>query len=232
MTSQNVINSRFPINIAAGGTGSTTVPANGQTLIGNGTSYTVASLTAGAGITTTAGVGSLTIGAKNFVLLSSQSPGTVASVDFNIAASTGFENFYLVWQGSRPTTAGGYLIARISTDGGATYKNTGYSAGATYSAFNSTVWANTNDTTAFVLSGPNQAASSVQFANGAACLFNTAGNVQYLTGSISFFLNGGTFSNGAIGGSSGFNDATNLQLTWTSGTTNGGIYRLYGLQNS
>lgn len=47
--------------ISKGGTGLTTVPANGQITIGNGTGYTVATITAGSGITVTNGVGTITL---------------------------------------------------------------------------------------------------------------------------------------------------------------------------
>jgi hypothetical protein len=47
--------------VAAGGTGTTTTPTNGQLLIGNGTNYSVASLGAGTGISTTTGSGTLSI---------------------------------------------------------------------------------------------------------------------------------------------------------------------------
>ena len=47
--------------IAKGGTNLTTVPSNGQLLIGNGTGYTVAGLTAGSGITITPGAGTISI---------------------------------------------------------------------------------------------------------------------------------------------------------------------------
>lgn len=49
------------VAVARGGTGVTTVPTNGQIMIGNGTGYTVASLTAGTGISITPGAGSITI---------------------------------------------------------------------------------------------------------------------------------------------------------------------------
>jgi hypothetical protein len=64
--------------IARGGTAVNTVPANGQLLIGNGTGYTVAALTAGAGITITNGAGTITLGS------SAASPALN-----NIVASTG-----------------------------------------------------------------------------------------------------------------------------------------------
>ena len=49
------------LTVAKGGTGVATVPTNGQIPIGNGSGYTVASLTAGANITITPGAGTLTI---------------------------------------------------------------------------------------------------------------------------------------------------------------------------
>lgn len=47
--------------VAKGGTNLATVPTNGQLLIGNGTGYTVASLTAGSNVTITPGAGTITI---------------------------------------------------------------------------------------------------------------------------------------------------------------------------
>lgn len=49
------------IAVTHGGTGTGTVPTNGELLIGNGTDYTVAALTAGTGISVTNGPGSITI---------------------------------------------------------------------------------------------------------------------------------------------------------------------------
>jgi hypothetical protein len=50
----------------SGGTGTSDVPVNGQILIGNNTgAYTVAYLTAGAGLFSTVGSGSLTVGISN-----------------------------------------------------------------------------------------------------------------------------------------------------------------------
>ena len=51
------------ITYAYGGTGLTAAPSNGQLAIGNGTGYTLATLTAGSNITITEGSGSITIAA-------------------------------------------------------------------------------------------------------------------------------------------------------------------------
>lgn len=64
------------LSVAQGGTGLTSTPTNGQLLIGNGTGYTVASLTAGSGITITSAAGSITItnsstgGAQDYIVQS------------------------------------------------------------------------------------------------------------------------------------------------------------------
>lgn len=53
-----------PLPVGSGGLGITTVPTNGQIPIGNGTTYTAATLTAGTNISITNGAGSITINAS------------------------------------------------------------------------------------------------------------------------------------------------------------------------
>ena len=66
--------------IANGGTALTTTPTNGQLLIGNGTGYTLAALTAGSNITITNGSGSISIAGN---------AGTVTSVAALTLATSG-----------------------------------------------------------------------------------------------------------------------------------------------
>lgn len=49
------------LGVARGGTGATSTPSNGQIPIGNGSTYTAATITAGSGISVTNGSGSITI---------------------------------------------------------------------------------------------------------------------------------------------------------------------------
>lgn len=63
--------------VADGGTGVSTVPTNGQLLIGNGTGYSVAALTAGAGVTITNGSGSITVGVPPRAVAASGTSGTL-----------------------------------------------------------------------------------------------------------------------------------------------------------
>jgi hypothetical protein len=56
------------VAVANGGTGVTSVPSNGQILIGNGTGFTLANLTQGTGITITNSNGSISIAASAAVV--------------------------------------------------------------------------------------------------------------------------------------------------------------------
>lgn len=69
--------------IANGGTGVTSVPANGQLLIGNGTGYTVANITAGTGVSITNGAGSITIGVAAGGLSTATIAGTTQTAVVN-----------------------------------------------------------------------------------------------------------------------------------------------------
>ena len=64
-----------PLNINSGGTGLSSIPTNGQLLIGNGTGYTLSTLTAGNGIAITNEAGSIKIDASSFGTFSAGSTG-------------------------------------------------------------------------------------------------------------------------------------------------------------
>ena len=89
------------IGVAYGGTGLTAAPTNGQLAIGNGTGYTLATLTAGSNITITEASGSITID-------STAGNGTVTSVD--IATGTGLSS-----TGGPITTSGTITLSLDNT---------------------------------------------------------------------------------------------------------------------
>lgn len=57
----------LPVSVANGGTGLSSTPTNGQLLIGNGTNYTLAALTAGNGIAVTNGAGSISLASSQLL---------------------------------------------------------------------------------------------------------------------------------------------------------------------
>jgi hypothetical protein len=73
-----------PISVASGGTGLASTPTNGQLLIGNGSGYTLATVTAGAGIAVTNGVGTVTVATTTPWTLLKANSGT----DSNTVATT------------------------------------------------------------------------------------------------------------------------------------------------
>jgi uncharacterized protein YjbI with pentapeptide repeats len=85
-----------PVSVANGGTGRSTTPTNGQLLIGNGSDYTLSTLTAGSGVSITNSAGSITLSATGLggtvTAVTASSPlassgGTAP--DISIANSTG-----------------------------------------------------------------------------------------------------------------------------------------------
>jgi hypothetical protein len=89
------------IDVAHGGTGLTSTPANGALDIGNGTGFTRTTLTAGSNITITNGVGSITIASSG----GGGGSGTVTSVNVS-GGTTG-----LTYSGGPVTTSGTITMA-------------------------------------------------------------------------------------------------------------------------
>lgn len=108
ITSTGTLTIGGTLAIGSGGTGVTGTPTNGQLLIGNGSGYTIASLTAGSNITITPGAGTLQISA-------STSGGTVTSVGGSFTGG-------LISVSGSPVTSSGTLAFTVAgTSGGIPY---------------------------------------------------------------------------------------------------------------
>ena len=99
--------------VANGGTGSSSTPTNGQLLIGNGTGFSLATLTAGSNVTITNSSGGITIAATG----GGGGSGTVTS----ITAGTGLTGGTITTSGTialanTAVTAGTYTSADITVD--------------------------------------------------------------------------------------------------------------------
>jgi hypothetical protein len=116
------------IPVASGGTGLSTIPTNGQLLIGNGTGYTLNTLGVNAGISVTNGLGTITV-ANTGVLSNIAGSGiSVSSSTGNVTvANTGVLSFSGSTTGLTPATAttgdvtlaGTLVIANGGTNGSA-----------------------------------------------------------------------------------------------------------------
>ncbi len=106
------------IPVASGGTGLSTIPTNGQLLIGNGTGYTLNTLAVGAGISVTNGLGTITLGNTGVLSFSGGTTGLTPAT-----ATTG-----------AITLAGTLAIANGGTNGSATPTTNGvaYGTGTAY----------------------------------------------------------------------------------------------------
>jgi hypothetical protein len=156
ITTSGTITMSGTLNVSNGGTGITTTPANGALLIGNGTGYTSANLTAGSNITITNASGAITIAATG------GGTGTVTSV----AASGGTTG--LTFSGSPITTSGTLTLAgtlAVANGGTGATTLTGYVKGSGTSALTaSSTIPNTDITGLGTMS--TQSASSVAITGG------------------------------------------------------------------
>jgi hypothetical protein len=154
------------VPVINGGTGLATIPTNGQLLIGNGTGYTLNTLTASTGITVTNGLGTITVtnnlpdltvvltGAGTTVVTGTYPNFTITSNDAFVGTVTSVS-----WTGgivsvATPTTTPAFTIA--GTSGGIPYFSSG------------TAWASSSVLTAsrIVLGGGAGAAPTVLGSSG------------------------------------------------------------------
>ncbi len=103
--------------IALGGTALATTPTNGQLLIGNGTGYTLASLSAGSNITITPGAGSISIAAAS---AADTTPVGVVSMWMGTSVPTADYEFLIGQDISRVTYAALWAIMGSPNTGNGT----------------------------------------------------------------------------------------------------------------
>lgn len=104
---------------SSGGTGTTGTPSNGQLLIGNGSTYSTASLTAGTGISVTNGSGSITLANTGVTSLTTSS-GLSTNTSATGAVSVTNTGVTSVTAGSGISVSGSTGAVTISATGGGT----------------------------------------------------------------------------------------------------------------
>jgi hypothetical protein len=174
------------IGVAYGGTGLTSTPSNGNLLIGNGTGYSLAGLTAGSGISITNGSGSITIAATG-------GGGTVSSVDVS-GGTTG-----LSFSGGPITTSGTITAAgtlNVANGGTGAVSLTGYVKGNGTSAMSASASIPNTDVSGLGTMS-TQSAGSVAITggniDGVAIGATTASTGVFTTVTATSGISGGTF---------------------------------------
>jgi hypothetical protein len=120
---------QLPINLAtsvtgtlppsSGGTGTTGTPSNGQLLIGNGTTYSTASLTQGTGISVTNGSGSITLANTGVTALTTSS-GLSTNTSATGAVSVTNTGVTSIVAGTGITISGATGAVTVNASGGGT----------------------------------------------------------------------------------------------------------------
>jgi hypothetical protein len=217
--------------IANGGTAVTSAPSNGQLLIGNGTGYTLATLTAGSGVTITNAPGSITINAPEV--------GTVTAVTATAPlASSGGNTPDISLTGVVSVQNGGTGVATLTgyvkASGTAAFTAvaqipagdvSGLGTMATQNANSVAITGGSINGTTVGLSTPSTGAfTTVSAASG--FYGNLTGDV---TGNVSG--NAGTVTNGVyttgdqtIGGTKTFSSTISGSITGNAGTVTNGVY--------
>ena len=210
-----------PLAPASGGTGLSSIPTNGQLLIGNGTGYTLGTLTAGPGVSITNAAGSVTIG------FSGAGTGTVTSVQL-ATGSTGLTvnggttatvttsgAFNLA--GTLALASGGTgvssIAAGIVSSTGSVLASTTLGAGLSYSA-------GTLSTSAFtsLAAGSGIAVSGNTITNAGVLQLGTATGTIALGTNLS--ITSGTLNASGGSGSGTVNSGTAGQLAYYATSTN------------
>ena len=209
-----------PVAVANGGTGVSTAPGNGELLIGNGSGYTLATLTAGSGVSITNSAGSITLSATGLggTVTAVTATGPLASSggtapNISIANSTGtgsvvLDNGPIIYS----ATITGAVSASITTITGSSANIT--TVTGTTTTFSSGTISQLGATSATIttLSGTNVTYSSGTVSQLAA----TSATIATVSGTNATYSNG-SFTSATVTNLS----STSANITTLTGTTFG-----------
>ena len=207
--------------VASGGTGQTGIPINGQLLIGNGTGFNLARLTAGSNVTITNGTGTITIAAA--------------------AASAGVSSITFAGTGLTPSTATG---GDVTVGGILQVDNGGTGETTANGALNAFLPAQSGQSGKYLTTNGSSASWGTIASTGTVTSVQVASNVTGFTftggpittsGSITMsgtlaVSNGGTGLT-TVGANGQFLTSNGTAMTWANGVTLGGPNSWSGTQN-
>ena len=183
------------LNPASGGTGLTATPTNGQLLIGNGTGYTLNTLTAGTAIGVSNASGSITLNNTGVTsLIAGTGIGVSSATGAVTVSNTGVLSFQTSLSGLTPSTSttGAVTLAGtlgVSSGGTGAATLTGYVKGSGTSALTASATIPTTD-----LSGT---ITNAQLANSTISGVSLGGSLFNLTAGTGVSFSAGTTYNGS-----------------------------------
>jgi hypothetical protein len=211
-----------------GGTGANTLTG---ILQGNGTGPITGIAGANNAVLATSATGvpslvpSNTVG--SWVLLSSQTASSSATIAFTSVITSKYSTYVLVYSNVVPQTTG-LLGMQVSINNGVSYISSGYISGIITSAFNSTTLGNQTSASNMILSG------TLFNGGGGICgeawLFNFQnGGTAYIRGDFVFTNSTPTTVLGYAGASSTATSVNAIQISMASGNITKGTFSLYGI---
>jgi hypothetical protein len=238
--SKNSIDTDYPVEVAAGGTGSQSFVANTPLVGGTTTTnplQSVASVAGSGQILRSTGTSSIptfqnvSVSPSLVWLQTLSEDNTSNPIDFTISST--YSDYVLIIHELYPTVGGTIPQMRFSTDGGSTYVNTTYYSGVNHLALGSATLNNVNITSGTQWNiAPALSATNPRYYARINFFNLTNGDRPFYTGECMFRLNGGAVYFGSILGWNG-NASTidRLRLLISSGNW---VVRaaLYGLAKS
>jgi hypothetical protein len=226
MATNNPIDSLDPIQVALGGTGNSTLTADGI-LYGNGTAAIGITSAGTSGQVLLSGAGSAApfwgsvsgAGAINFIeYLDETGSSAVTSFTITSGLTSTYNNYIFTLLGNL-TTGTDVIAMQVSTNGGSSYINTGYHSGGFVPGTSS--FTNNNSTTYFALT------SSINLFNSTFFIYNMNGTNIMFTGEVNDVNN--TASPVNTSGSINTGSINAIKVYTAGGTTFKYRYALYGI---
>lgn len=156
-----VYNGPLPLGIPSGGSADTTFTAYSVVTAGTaatGAFQNVSGVGTVGQVLTSAGAAALPVwgGGGSLVLIQTQDASSSASLTFTTGITATYSNYILYFSKVVAATTNQQMELQWSSDGGSTYKATGYLSGLMYGGYNGTLTNNVNSTTyVYLTSGTN-----------------------------------------------------------------------------
>lgn len=236
MVTANSINSQYPIEVASGGTTDSSLTAYGVICGGTTASGALQSISTGTSgqVLTSNGSSSLpsfqtVSGGGSLVLVESHTASGAADVQFTTGLTSTYVNYKMFASNVLPSTNSVTIVAEVSTDGGSTWKTTGYYCYAWL--YNASTQVQTSSTSYCLLSHPGQAANTAGTAGAFKIdIWNIGTTTDSMIGGyfIHPYPTGIPYSHGMVSCSAPFSLTINaIRIRATSGNISGN-FSLFG----